>query len=135
LLFLPIVSFSQGLKGTYLLFIRLDKKLTINLSNKQFCLEKAYYIYVGSAFGAGGLKSRVSRHLLKTKNKRWHIDFLTCSDHSEVVGVVYFINQKIECYLGNLFSTFSSLEPVFGFGNSDCKENCDSHLFKIVKTE
>ncbi|MHA1864890.1 MAG: GIY-YIG nuclease family protein [Candidatus Heimdallarchaeaceae archaeon] len=135
MLFLPIISFSQGLKGSYLLFIQLNKRITINLSKKHFSLEEACYIYVGSAFGAGGLKSRVSHHLLKEKTQRWHIDFLTTSPYSEIVGVVYFIDQKVECYLGKLLSSFSSLEPVFGFGNTDCKANCDSHLFKIVKSK
>ncbi len=39
-------------------------------------LRQGYYIYVGSAFGPGGVNARVSRHFRNTKKLHWHIDYL-----------------------------------------------------------
>ena len=39
-------------------------------------LSKGWYVYVGSAFGPGGLAARVSRHLQRHKTRHWHIDHL-----------------------------------------------------------
>jgi Uri superfamily endonuclease len=42
------------------------------------CLEFApgFYAYTGSAFGPGGLRARIGRHLSSTPVIHWHIDYL-----------------------------------------------------------
>jgi len=42
-----------------------------------------YYIYIGSAFGPGGVRARMLRHLRADKPKHWHIDYLRefCYSH------------------------------------------------------
>ena len=37
-------------------------------------LSSGYWIYVGSAFGAGGLRSRLSHHLKPSHRPHWHLD-------------------------------------------------------------
>jgi Uri superfamily endonuclease len=35
------------------------------------------YLYLGSAYGPGGIRARCRRHLTQDKGKRWHVDWLT----------------------------------------------------------
>ena len=49
-------------------------------------VEPGFYVYVGSAFGPGGLERRVGRHATTEKKHRWHIDYLTAWLHSTRCG-------------------------------------------------
>ena len=90
-------------------------------------LEEGMYAYVGSAFGSGGLRARISRHWKKDKKKHWHIDWITTSDRCEHVGAYVFVGEHIEANLAEILG--NRFTPIPGFGASDSKE--DSHLFKI----
>src|SRR5690242_9815575 len=64
-------------KGTYALVMPLSKTSVIKLGQVgviQF--QSGWYVYVGSAFGPGGLKARTDRHKRTDKQKHWHIDYL-----------------------------------------------------------
>ena len=69
-------------KGTYvfILYLRRKKRFIVGRSKKFGSFHKTfqtgYYAYVGSAFGPGGLSSRIKRHLVKDKRLVWHIDYL-----------------------------------------------------------
>ena len=41
-----------------------------------FTFPVGWYTYVGSAFGAGGLRGRLKHHLSPVKRPHWHIDYL-----------------------------------------------------------
>ncbi|MBU7005001.1 MAG: DUF123 domain-containing protein [Theionarchaea archaeon] len=84
------------------------------------------YCYVGSAFGPGGLKARVSRHLRHEKPLRWHIDYLTTSSHF-VPRKVFASDKRAECDLAFLLAEI--FRGHSGFGSSDCR--CPTHLFAI----
>jgi Uri superfamily endonuclease len=89
-------------------------------------LRPGYYIYVGSAFGPGGVRARVSRHCRKSKSKHWHIDYLR--EKTKVESVWYNQSQtRLEHRWAKALAKCNSSEPVLGFGCSDC--GCDSHLF------
>ena len=63
-------------KGTYCLVLNLQKSQEILVGKLgNFYFEKGYYVYVGSAFGPGGIKARVKRHLKRVKPFHWHIDY------------------------------------------------------------
>ena len=94
-------------------------------------LEKGFYIYVGSAFGGGGLSSRIHRHLRREKKIHWHIDQITTKDICQFHGVAVFPNEKGECEISNLISRFENLRPIKYFGSSDCRNNCISHFFLL----
>jgi Uri superfamily endonuclease len=79
------------------------------------------YIYAGSAYGPGGLKARLSRHMRRTKVERWHIDQLT---KTGVRGAWIFPGCN-ECDLVVMNSALPV--PIVGFGSTDCKR-CRSHL-------
>ncbi|MCB1757378.1 MAG: GIY-YIG nuclease family protein, partial [Gammaproteobacteria bacterium] len=64
-------------KGTYLLMLESRGHLMIEVGKRgAMALEPGFYLYVGSAFGPGGIKARVGRHLSADKPLRWHIDYL-----------------------------------------------------------
>ena len=66
------------LPGAYLLLIELTKVTDVQLSNKgSASLVPGRYLYAGSAYGPGGLKARIARHMRPAKVQRWHVDQLT----------------------------------------------------------
>ena len=124
-----VIEFTQELKGTYLLFLKINKPLRVEIRNKEILLDSGFYIYVGSAYGEGGLSSRIHRHLRKEKKLHWHIDQITTKDSCQFHGVAAFPNEKSECELSNLISKFEKVKSIKNFGNSDCQKNCKSHFF------
>ena len=83
-------------KGTYVLIASVAriKRLAIGQLG-EFDIVPGFYAYVGSAFGAGGLRARIGHHLESTASLHWHIDFLL--QVAEPVEVWYTIaGQKLE---------------------------------------
>ena len=117
----------ERLSGTYALILRNYSKATIQIGRwGRICVKPGYYSYIGSAFGPGGLRARVSRHLRQEKRKHWHIDYLR--EFMEPVGVWYTHDrQRLEHIWAQSLSEVDGLISTHGFGCSDC--NCDSHLF------
>lgn len=113
--------------GTYALTLYVKKDCRINTGKLgELQIIKGYYIYIGSAFGPGGLKARIERHLKKTKKLRWHIDYLR--KVSEIVDIKYSTDkEKLECKWAAKLAENGEITPFKGFGSSDCK--CFSHLF------
>jgi Uri superfamily endonuclease len=117
--------------GTYSLLLYSDfcKKIKVgSLGNLE--IKKGYYVYIGSAFGPGGLKSRIGRHLKKNKKLRWHIDYLR--KVTEIIDIKFSTDtQRLECEWAAKFAENGGTAPFKGFGSSDCK--CFSHLFYFKK--
>ena len=85
-----------------------------------------YYIYVGSAFGPGGVLSRVSRHCRKAKSKNWHIDYLR--EFATPISIWYSnAPVHLEHRWAEALAKMKHTTPVLGFGCSDCR--CEAHLF------
>ncbi|HIE18811.1 TPA: GIY-YIG nuclease family protein [Candidatus Bathyarchaeota archaeon] len=119
--------------GTYtlIIFVRSTMSLKIGgLGEKK--IEKGYYAYTGSALGRGSsnLAGRISRHLRKSKKKKWHIDYLLCSGKAEIKAVLVMITEKrMECEINqHLNRSLNPNVPIFNFGSSDCVRGCKSHL-------
>ena len=119
------------MKGTYLLFIKIIKSVEITIKGKSSLLNAGYYIYIGSAFGAGGLSSRLHRHLRKIKKKHWHIDQITSSTFSEIICIGVLLKQRVECELSKIIGDIEKTVPITGFGNSDCEKKCISHFYRV----
>ncbi|MHA1954368.1 MAG: GIY-YIG nuclease family protein [Candidatus Heimdallarchaeaceae archaeon] len=105
--------------------------MEIRIKERILTLQKGFYIYVGSAFGVGGLSSRIHRHLRRSKKLHWHIDQITHSKNCTFYGVAAFPEEKSECIISGKFEKMKELVPIIGFGNSDCKNLCSSHFFRI----
>jgi Uri superfamily endonuclease len=113
--------------GTYALILQSHSNNTIQVGRwGLLTLQPGHYIYVGSAFGPGGVRARVSRHLRTDKPKRWHIDYLREFAIPVAIWVSY-EEESLEHQWAQVFYDTKGMTPVQGFGCSDCK--CYSHLF------
>jgi Uri superfamily endonuclease len=118
--------------GTYVLVFRsaVHRRLKIGRLGT-LVLEPGTCLYVGSAFGPGGLRARTARHRTKNTVKRWHIDYL--KPWVRLVEI-WFTEDSVhrEHEWANWFGSNQGLHtPLPGFGSSDCR--CPSHLFHAAK--
>ncbi len=107
---------------SYQLFINISQNIKIQIGKLGFfTFPKGTHVYTGSA--RKNINTRIARHLSKHKNFHWHIDYLLANDQSKIIKVT---KSKIsEC---DLNAEVKGKIIVKGFGSSDCKENCGSHL-------
>ena len=128
---------SLNAKGTYTLVIlvALETRIDVGaLGTRDF--SEGYYAYTGTAFGknAQSLAGRILRHLRRDdKKKRWHIDYLLAADNVKVISVVAaYTKEKMECKINQrLRDSLQATIPVRGFGSSDCRKKCGSHLLYL----
>lgn len=114
--------------GTYALVLHCLHQKNIDIGKLgKMKLRKGYYIYIGSAFGPGGILARLNHHCRTAKSPHWHIDYLVPA--VKIVEVWYSTDKEPkEHQWANTVSNVQEVElPLKGFGSSDCK--CDSHLF------
>jgi Uri superfamily endonuclease len=114
--------------GTYILFVELFSPTTIEIGKLgRLTFDDGSYAYVGSAFGPGGLESRLSRYEAGPKRVHWHIDYLL--EHSEFRhALINTSHERLECVWARWMGD-RGLRRVPGFGSSDCQ--CSSHLFFV----
>ena len=123
--------------GTYILVlcatlwhaVRIDRR-----GLKIVRVEPGVYAYVGSAWGAGGLRARIYRHLGLSRKKRlhWHIDRLLASEYIAPVAVVYAPGCRGERTAAEILS--EAYDPIPGFGASDDPVN-NTHLYRLADLE
>ena len=107
---------------TYQLRIRVEQPLRLSVGSLgEFDFPAGTYVYTGSA--RRHFEARIARHLRKEKALRWHIDYLLTAPGVVVTDVVR--SDSAECALNQ--ATAGAM-PVPGFGASDCKHGCGSHL-------
>ena len=119
-------------KGNYIIIFRLEERTRQNLHRfGNVELIPGYYFYCGSAHGSGGLKSRITRHLTKSSKKFWHIDYI--KGYLFPTEVWYQVSlEKNECSFCRTFHDQMGGEiPIKGFGSSDCRNKCGSHLVRF----
>ena len=110
--------------GVYLAIFRLPRTRTIAVGRLgRFILRRGFYMYVGSA--QRNLEARLTRHSLRRKPLRWHIDYFSAK--APLVGALALRGPKSwECRLAAIMAKYYLL-PVARFGASDCR--CGGHLF------
>jgi Uri superfamily endonuclease len=117
-------------KGTYVLIssVAQMKRLEIG-SLGVFDIVPGFYAYVGSAFGAGGLRARLGHYLESTAAPHWHIDYLL--GLAEPVEVWYSTaNQKLEHRWADVLENARNFSvPIPRFGCSDYHRSRSSHLY------
>jgi len=87
-----------------------------------------YYLYSGSAFGPGGLRARITRHLNPDTKKFWHFDHLKANLHFyEILYSSCAKNQECEFILALQEMEVISF-PFIKFGSGDCRLGCPAHL-------
>ncbi|WP_455205158.1 GIY-YIG nuclease family protein [Kaarinaea lacus] len=120
----------QSQKGTYALVLvsRSQKNIRIGRCGV-LPLKPGYYVYVGSAFGPGGLKARLNHHLKQSTSPRWHLDYLR--RHTRVAEVWYTFDEvRRESAWVQIMTNSQQIQiPLQGFGASDSNEA--AHLFYL----
>ncbi len=128
----PVRQLPEGDLGSsgwvsYVLFIEIPAAVTVTVGRLgTFCFPAGRYVYSGSA--KKNLKARVNRHLRREKRLRWHIDYLLAAPGVEVVEVLF--SDRSECQLA---ARAGGEVVVSGFGSSDCRAGCGSHLRRVAK--
>ena len=114
--------------GTYALVLVCKQSGKVQIGRlRSLSLQPGFYLYVGSAFGPGGLLARVKHHQNLSASSHWHIDYLRpkCA-----VAEAWFTTAR-----GRHEHTWAEAAKrlpgaritLRGFGSSDC--GCEGHLF------
>ncbi len=119
--------------GTYVLALWLDAPQRIwigRLGATHF--PSGGFLYVGSAFGPGGVQARLARHwrrFASGKQAHWHVDHLR--EHAVWVGAwACDSGQRLECVWAAALLQLSDAKVIVpGFGASDCR--CSAHLVHV----
>lgn len=117
--------------GTYALILRCDDPGLITIGRLgSLPIRTGYFVYVGSAFGPGGIRARVARHHAMDKPRHWHIDHLR--PHARIIETwISFDPAHREHQWAELLSRQRGVNVLLeGFGASDC--DCPAHLFHFV---
>lgn len=110
---------------TYQLLIEVAVPVTVRVGHfGTFEFPVGQYVYTGSA--VRNLEARVKRHLAAEKRLRWHIDFLLAVPDVRVYEVRRF--AEAECTVNE---RTKGEVVVAGFGASDCRHRCGSHLKRV----
>ncbi|CAB5097838.1 hypothetical protein D3OALGB2SA_1629 [Olavius algarvensis associated proteobacterium Delta 3] len=122
------ISDTPSVTGTYCLILNLEQAAWIRIGAMgEVAFPPGGYLYVGSAFGPGGLRARLSRHVGRASRCHWHIDYFR--QHAHVTGA--FVTQSKRVYEHRWALLASTLPgtsiPARRFGASDCR--CPAHLF------
>jgi Uri superfamily endonuclease len=124
------------MKGLYVLVIEVQMLTPLDIKSVgSHILEPGTYVYVGSAMGSGStsLEKRLARHFRKEKKTHWHVDHLLRSTGGPKSAVWAESSEHSECLLVNALANLPSFSPASnGFGASDCRAGCYSHLLKYV---
>ena len=115
-------------RGTYALLLRSDCEAEVIVGRCGLLrVQPGYYVYVGSAFGPGGVKARVLRHCRGTSARNWHIDYLLGVTAALGAWCCY-LTRDMEHRWAQALAKQPDVSSVNGFGCSDCM--CESHLFR-----
>ena len=87
---------------------------------------KGYWIYVGSAFGPGGLKARLRHHLKPAQRPHWHLDYIKADLNPLEIWATADDEKREHAWARIVSGLRGSTCPLTGFGATDC--TCPSHL-------
>jgi Uri superfamily endonuclease len=114
--------------GTYALILACVTETRLRIGKLgTIHLQPGYFVYVGSAFGPGGLSARLSHHRRPIIRPHWHIDYLRPATILNEIWLTYDPSSR-EHQWADLFARIKHGSiPLPGFGSTDC--SCGSHLF------
>lgn len=118
---------ADGRPGTYALLLRLDVEESIRVGRRLLPLTPGWALYIGSAFGPGGVEGRLRHHRRLAARPHWHIDYLRRYAALEAVWRSH-DPKRGECLWASLCAgELGGRAPPFRFGASDCR--CPAHLY------
>ncbi len=116
--------------GTYVLAMQCAGKQTVEVGAQgPIALQSGTYLYVGSAFGPGGVAARVRRHARRDHRQHWHIDHIR--PHCTLQGAwISYSEARLECrWARALLDAERTSVPKKRIGSSDC--GCEAHFMRI----
>ncbi|MCS4198804.1 GIY-YIG nuclease family protein [Salinibacter ruber] len=118
--------------GTYALLLQNEERQEIEVGALgEMIVRPGVYLYVGSAFGPGGLRARVWRHARGDGALHWHVDYLRAATALEAVWYTHDPERRECTWAAVLRSLPGASDPVDGFGASDC--TCPAHLVHVAE--
>lgn len=115
-------------QGTYALILRVQVEQLITIGRLGVMgVRPGWYVYVGSAFGPGGVKGRVGHHTRPQPKPHWHIDYLR---QVALLVEIWYTHDPIRhehTWASLCHQLPDATIPLPRFGASDCA--CASHLF------
>jgi Uri superfamily endonuclease len=126
--------FLPGDPGTYALQLHLANPIEREIGKLgRISFPAGEYIYIGSAFGPGGLRARLGRHLHLLKKPHWHIDYLL--PPAQPVGFwAITLSAHLECiWVTALMTLPGAYFPARELGSSDCRNGCPAHLLAFSR--
>ncbi len=117
-------------KGTYILIVVVTQMRRLQIGSLgKFDIIPGFYAYVGSAFGAGGVRARISHHVASTAEPHWHIDYLLQVARPLEVWFAT-AGRKLEHHWAEFLEAAPRFRaPIPRFGASDYHRSRLSHLF------
>ena len=118
--------------GTYALILVAKETRCLRIGRLgSLALRPGWYVYVGSAFGPGGLGARLAHHRKRAARPHWHVDHLRL--HTQLARVWYTHDPvRREHQWARVMPRLPGAEaPLRGFGASDCA--CTSHLVRFAR--
>jgi Uri superfamily endonuclease len=114
--------------GTYALVLACQNTSTLRIGGLgDLALQPGVYVYVGSAFGPGGLSARIKHHGQIAARPHWHIDYLRAICDLAEVWYTTSAGRHEHSWGKAVAQMAGATVPMPGFGSSDCA--CEAHLF------
>ena len=90
-----------------------------------------HWVYVGSAFVPGGLRSRLYHHLKPSLRPHWHLDYIKASLQPVAVWTTTDAVKREHHWAEILADLQDASRPIAGFGATDC--SCQAHLIHMSR--
>jgi Uri superfamily endonuclease len=125
------MSSSDSSPGTYLLLLACERVVRLPIGRLGVMTTRpGYYLYVGSAFGPGGIRARIGHHAKTAAHPHWHLDYLRTQADLVDAWCVFDAHHEHE-WARLLMKDKDSALALKGFGSSDC--GCLAHLFYLER--
>jgi Uri superfamily endonuclease len=119
--------------GSYALFLRLPQTVHLTVGRLgTFDFPAGVYVYLGSAYGPGGLRARLAHHARIAVRPQWHLDYFR--PYAQITGGFVAEGNSVgilplECAWSQQILRLPGARPAApGFGSADCRRGCPTHL-------
>ena len=118
--------------GTYALILAANETRRLRIGRLgSLALRPGWYVYVGSAFGPGGVDARLAHHRKRAARPHWHVDHLRLHTQLERVWYTHDPIRREHQWAQVMHRLPGAEIPLPGFGASDC--TCASHLVRFTR--
>jgi Uri superfamily endonuclease len=119
-------------RGTYALILACQGSSSVQIGRLgTVTLEPGWFVYIGSAFGMGGLAARLHHHLHSSASPRWHLDYLRGYLLAREAWVSAEPLHQEHAWAQACLRLPGATIPLARFGASDCA--CPAHFFRFAE--